>query len=67
MVLENLQQRTTELMTGLEMLELQAMGFGLPVLASGLVSVELKHQFCIQTSNSQMVAFQLLTGKPQII
>jgi hypothetical protein len=64
MVVENLQQRTTELEMGLEMLELQGMGFGLPVLALGLVSVELKDQFGTETSNSQMVAIQLLTGIP---
>jgi hypothetical protein len=64
MAVENLQQQTTELMMGLELLELQGTGSGLPALALGPVSVELKDQFGIETPNSLMVAFQPLTGPP---
>jgi hypothetical protein len=67
MAVENLQQQTTELMTGLEMLELQGMDSGLRALALGQVSVELKDQFNIETSCSQMAEFQLSTRVPQII
>jgi hypothetical protein len=67
MAVENLQQRTTELMTGLGTLESQGTGSGSPVSALGLVSVGLKDQFGTDISSSQMAAFQLLTGVPQNI